>query len=159
MIIFRSLFFAGALMVCAGCWVLKSSIDTSNELIYECGRHGKTAEAQEEWQRLADFRKACAKDQDKDDVYIQQCDGFHELREGHEGWIGYFEDLEMEFDCQGFCHFWELPLFTEEISGRRCASVVGEEMFGIGCAVGFPTLICGLLLIGIAFCLRFYEHL
>jgi len=151
---------AGCVLMGAGIYVLQEAHEVSNDLIYACGTSRLTAKIQSEWQALHDFRKECAEEEEVDDIFIQQCPGFAEYREGRRIYVDYIEEMEIDYNCQGFCQFFSEPLFNVEGStGKRCASAIGEDVQRVGHWVGGPTTATGMTTIMFGVLLANYDHL
>lgn len=161
-IIFVVFCVAGLQLVACSIYVLAISLKAHNDLVYACGKSKMTKAVETEWQRLADFQKECAKTEgrEENDIFIQQCPGFEEVVNENELMVDYIEDMEYDYGCQGFCQFWSHPLFSEEAdTGKRCASLIGADVFDTGFSIGIPTLISGMVTIFIGQVLAQYEHL
>mmetsp|Transcript_105729 Transcript_105729/g.341033 ORF Transcript_105729/g.341033 Transcript_105729/m.341033 type:complete len:253 (-) Transcript_105729:101-859(-) len=151
----------GSMLAGCGLYVLQASYTVSGELIGACGSGARTARVQAEWQRLRRFQQECQRREGQRDIFIQQCPGFRDMQAApHEAYVDYIEDMELDYDCQGFCHLARKPLFSAENLGlRRCASAVGEEIADVGYAVGLPLLAIGALVALLGACLAGYDHL
>lgn len=150
----------GSVVMLAGLYVVQLGLLVSHDLISSCGSAALTQQVEAEWDRLSTFREACAEQQGEKEIYVQQCAGFDQMQQPpHAIFVDYIEELEEEYDCQGFCRFWARPLFAGEEGGRRCASVLGEEMHNLAYMVGFPVAAVGILAAGLGAMLAHYDHL
>jgi len=151
----------GSVLIGYGLYIVKSAFVVSNELVYTCGSGELTAKVQKEWERLNSFHQACMEHKGENDIFIQQCPGFEDMEQPpHDEMVEYIMDMEMDFNCQGFCQFWKKPLFNvESYTGERCASRIGDQVLGVGFEVGLPLMSIGVLIILVGICLANYDHL
>lgn len=149
---------ASSVIVGGGGMVLLQAMEVSNDLIYTCGAGELSGKIQTEWKRLWLFRKDCAEKEGNEDILIQQCPGFDAYVKGHETYVDYIQTMEEDFDCAGFCQFFEKPLFNFE-GKRRCASLIGQEVIAIGWVIGLPTLCTGFVTIFFGIMFQQYEHI
>jgi len=149
---------ASAVILGGGGLVLLQAMEVSNDLIYTCGGSELSGKIQTEWKRLWQFRKDCAEKEGNDDMLVQQCPGFDAMVKGHEEYVDYIQAMEEDFDCAGFCQFFEKPLFNFE-GNRRCASLIGQDVLAIGWVVGLPTLCTGCITIFFGIMFQGYEHI
>jgi len=142
---------AGSLLVGCGVHVTRVSYEVSYDLIYACGSSSMTEQVQTEWKRLSDFQAVCAREQGIRNIDIRDCPGFAQvLVAPHLTYVRYIQEMENEFGCSGFCHFWATPLFNQGAApGMRCASAVGEQMGRVGKMVGYPTAVIGVLVMAV----------
>jgi len=151
----------GTVLIGYGLYIVKSAFVVSNELVYTCGSGELTAKVQKEWERLNNFHKACKEHEQANDIFIQQCPGFEDMEQPpHDELVEYIMDMEMDYNCQGFCQFWKNPLFNvESYTGERCASRIGDQVLNVGFEVGLPLMSIGVLIILVGICLANYDHL
>lgn len=148
----------GLLLIGSGAYVFYLAHTVSSELIFNCGATPLTAHIQKEWQALADFYDKCAERLGERPPFIQQCPGF--TASFDQVYVEYIEDMEIDYDCQGFCNFWAQAFFNKDSEpGRRCASVIGEDVHHVGMAVGLPIMGVGGMMIVLGGCLAGYDHL
>lgn len=142
----------------AGAWVMIETKRVSQDLLHDCGASTLSARIEAEWQRLSAFYTKCQVSQGKK-MFIQECPGFVETFPNR-AYVNYIEDVEIDYNCVGFCQFYAQPLFNlDGDRGLRCASAIGEEMGSVGKIIGLPTLIIGLTIVTWGICLALYEHL
>jgi len=149
----------GLAIFAGGLVVIVQTASVVDSLWYSCGTDAMTRKIQSEWQRLADFQSRCLQAEGDRGRYIQQCPGFGAVRNGHEAYVDYIEDMELDYSCQGFCGDWPRPLFDPDIAGDPCAWAVGSELSNFGYWVGLPTMVTGQLTIWIGQCLSRYSHI
>jgi hypothetical protein len=149
---------ASLAIIGGGGMVLFQAIEVSNDLIYTCGASDLSSKIQTEWKRLWQFRKDCAEKEGNDDILIQQCPGFDKLAKGHDSYVDYIQTMEEDYNCAGFCQFFEKPLFQYE-GQTRCASQIGKTVNAIGWTVGLPTLCSGFITIFFGIMFQSYEHI
>lgn len=148
---------SGALL-CSGLYLAHTTYSATLELTEHCGSTPLTNALQSQWSRLVSFHKACQERTETKNIFIQQCPGFSVFTSNV--LAQYIEDLEFDFDCQGFCHFWDDPLFNEDVtSGRRCASVLGEVLEKRGYICSVPMLATAAVIFLIGACVASYDHL
>lgn len=149
----------GAVLVAGGAYVLQLADRVSEDLTYNCGSTRMTERIQLEWEHLHAFYDKCAEDQGERPDFIQQCPGF-EVAFNNNIYVKYIEDMEFDYNCQGFCRFWSRPLFNQDANpGLRCASAIGEEVDKVGNMVGAPTVATGAVIILLGICLSSYDHI
>lgn len=142
----------------AGLWVLIEAGRVSEDLIHQCGSTTLTARIEAEWQRLSQFYSACQVAAGKM-IYIQECPGFAATFPNRV-YVNYIEDVEIDYNCVGFCQFWAQPVFNLDADrGLRCATALGEEMKSVGNMIGLPTLLIGAIIVTWGICLALYDHL
>lgn len=148
----------GSIQVAGGLSVMVLSGHVSEDLINGCGESTLTARIESEWQRLNSFYTECRRTEGKV-MRIEECPNFGTAFPNLV-YVHYIEDIEMDYQCTGFCQFWSKPLFNLEADHSvRCATALGEEMRSVGYLVGLPTLIQGSVLVSVGCCLFMYDHL
>jgi hypothetical protein len=154
---------AAVLLIVGSLYMGVKAVTVHNELVHTCGESKMTGKIQSEFKRLADFQKECAEvmGREESNIFIQECPDYHEvLKDGHQKYVDYIEDMEYDYGCQGFCEFFTHPLFNENAdTGERCADAVGEDVFEVGLWISIPTLISGFLTLAVGQVLRRYDHL
>jgi len=142
----------------AGSWVLLEASRVSNDLIHNCGSTPLTARIEGEWQRLSAFYSACQVNAGKT-IFIQECPYFTATFPNRV-YVNYIEDVEIDFNCVGFCQFWAQPIFNlDSDRGLRCANALGDKMQSVGDYTGIPTVAMGITLGLWGMCLLVYDHL
>jgi len=151
----------GGVLIGYGIYIVKVAFVVSNELVYTCGSGELTEKVQKEWERLSEFHRDCMDHEGVNDLFIQQCPGFEEMEQPpHDELVEYIMDMEMDYNCQGFCQFWKKPLFNvESYTGERCASRIGDTVLAVGFEVGLPLMSIGVLIVLVGICLFNYDHL
>lgn len=150
----------GAVLIGYGIYVLAHAKLVANELMSDCGGGPFSAKIQAEWDRLHAFHEQCKQQEGSQDIFVQQCPGFSSMEVvPHDLYVTYIEEMESDYNCQGFCQD-NQPLFnTEAGKGERCAKVVGENLNDVGWEVGTPMMLIGITAIGLGVCLQHYAHL
>mmetsp|Transcript_106670 Transcript_106670/g.299690 ORF Transcript_106670/g.299690 Transcript_106670/m.299690 type:complete len:256 (-) Transcript_106670:128-895(-) len=149
----------GVVFLVAGSYVTWLAYDSTMSLTQQCGKDGLTKRVQSKWDELRRFHEECCKRKGMDDVFIQQCKGFGS-KFGDNFYAEYLEDLEYDYDCQGFCQFWARPLFNENGElGRRCVVDLGQEVVKVVYIVGLPSMGFGVFLLLSGACVFGYQHL
>eukprot|EP00927_Polykrikos_kofoidii_P060442 TRINITY_DN55423_c0_g1_i1.p1 TRINITY_DN55423_c0_g1~~TRINITY_DN55423_c0_g1_i1.p1 ORF type:complete len:261 (-),score=29.90 TRINITY_DN55423_c0_g1_i1:97-879(-) len=149
---------AGVTWVLAGLYLQHSFWSASAELTTSCGSTVMTMTMQGTWSKLLNFQTACGREQDDENVLVQQCPGFI-IAFGTDIVAQYLQDVEVDFECQGFCQFYSRPFFIEEGTGRRCAVMIAEDLDQNGMVCCVPLLSSGGILLMVAACLANYDHL
>jgi len=148
----------GSINIGAGAWVFIEASRVEDDLVHQCGSTTLTARIEAEWQRLSQFYAACQAEAGRL-IYIQECPGYATTFPNRV-YVNYIEDVEIDYNCVGFCQFWAQPIFNLDADrGLRCATALGEEMAGVGNRVGYPTMIIGLVIATWGVCLYLYDHL
>lgn len=149
----------GSVLVAAGAYVLNLSAEVSEDLTYGCGSTKMTQKIQDKWERLHAFYDHCADMQGERPDMIQQCPGYGDTF-GEDIFAKYIQDMEYDYNCQGFCRFWSRPLYNQDANpGLRCASAIGEEVDRVGDWVGLPTIANGAIIVLVGLCLSGYDHI
>lgn len=161
--IFTVFFLCGAVLMSAGAYVSWEAEYVSAQLHASCGEDPLTAKMQREWQKLATFYDECAQKLGERPSFIQQCPRFSESLESTAEditYVNYIEDMELDFDCQGFCKFYPIPFFNEDAdAGNRCSNLISHTVHRIGHASGVPTMIIGLVMAVIGGLFYGYDHI
>eukprot|EP00928_Gymnodinium_smaydae_P070552 TRINITY_DN54363_c0_g1_i1.p2 TRINITY_DN54363_c0_g1~~TRINITY_DN54363_c0_g1_i1.p2 ORF type:complete len:255 (+),score=56.18 TRINITY_DN54363_c0_g1_i1:182-946(+) len=159
-VVFTFFIFAGGVLVCGGIYVLKECYEVSGELLSTCGTSPLTSKIDSEWQRLGAFHDACAQQLGTQDVFVDACPGFAEVRKGHEFYVDYAEQLEQDYGCQGFCRDRQ-PLFVDSESFEKisCNVAIGSEVHRVAYLVGIPTVCTGVIIFFFGQCLSHYDHI
>jgi hypothetical protein len=148
----------GCINMSAGLWVFLEARRVSEDLIDECGSTTLTARIEAEWQRLSAFYQTCQVTAGKM-IYIQECPGFAQVFPNRV-YVNYIEDVEIDYNCVGFCQFWAQPIFNMDSDrGLRCATALGLEMKSVGNIIGLPTACIGAIIVTWGICLAMYDHL
>lgn len=146
----------GAANMGMGLWVMIEAERVAEELIVQCGTTTLTARIEAEWQKLNQFYKSCT---EPGSMLIQECPGYNEAFP-NKVYVNYIEDVEMDYNCVGFCQFWAAPIFNQDADrGLRCATALGDEMLNVKKMVGVVSMITGTIIASFGLCLFLYDHL
>jgi hypothetical protein len=157
--IFLVFFIAGSVSLVGGSYLAYASNRANVELTEQCGTSPLTMQMQHVWSRLHAFHQACIEFYQDPEVFVQQCPGFEKTFQD-DVYVQYLEDLEFDHGCQGFCHYWSQPFFTEKTdSARHCAAVLGDECERVIYIGAIPIIVLGIALILIGGCTASYEHI
>lgn len=148
----------GCINFASGLYVMIEADRIGEELIHKCGSNTLTARIEAEWQRLSSFYSACQLAAGKM-IYIQECPGYAQAFPNRV-YVNYIEDVEIDYNCVGFCQWWAQPIFNLDADrGLRCATALGEEMRSVGTIIGLPTAGIGGIIVTWGICLALYDHL
>jgi len=148
----------GMTLMILGIYIMAFADHVAENLIYECGTTTMTSELEREWRRLTVFHQEC-RARTHEELYVTACQGFNAIFTDVV-MIDYIEDVEMDFNCVGFCQFWAEPLFNDiEDHSSRCASALGYKMEEVGFMVSLPTFSSGFLIAFFGCFFANYEHL
>jgi len=154
----RILLTIGIPLLVAGVWVYFEAAQASNQLGNNCGRSPLSSKIQSEWTKVRVFQQACEKKKGEDEIMTPQCAGFDKKFGGND-YAVYIQDMEYDFDCQGFCQVANHALFNKASSKVSCSNALSEETMNVGWLVGAPIAGIGLSMILTAACLQGYNHL
>uniref|UniRef100_A0A7S1S6U4 Tetraspanin n=1 Tax=Alexandrium catenella TaxID=2925 RepID=A0A7S1S6U4_ALECA len=151
----------GAALVGYGIYAVAHSRMVADELTSDCGGGDFTARIQAEWDRLHAFHEDCKKREGSKDIFVQQCPGFAQMEAvPHDLYVTYIEEMESDYNCQGFCQSDKKALFnTESYEGDSCSSAVARHLREVGYEVGIPMIVIGIFAASLGVCLQQYRHL
>mmetsp|Transcript_121042 Transcript_121042/g.353730 ORF Transcript_121042/g.353730 Transcript_121042/m.353730 type:complete len:261 (-) Transcript_121042:74-856(-) len=151
----------GIALIGYGIYAIVHATAVSQELLHDCGSGSFSGQIQAEWERLHTFLEDCKRQEGTTDMFVQQCPGFAAMEAPpHYVYVTYIEEMESDYNCQGFCQFHRESLFnTESYQGDSCSQAVGQHLAQVGVEVGTPMVIIGGLVIGLGLCFQHYKHL